>query len=139
MLNATTSIRSFAIATIDNIQYNIVQDHTTGIYFFDTLWRYISLLALPNTNYMIVANNQFYFSMDSGSKEIITTPLNSTNIIASLNGSTKSYRSLAYISNNSSIIAANYGSMKIDKFYLNLSLISSYALSSTPYGIAFYN
>jgi hypothetical protein len=131
-------IRSLAIATVDNIQYNLVHDFYVGVYFFDKNWQYVSTFSYPNAFYMIVANNLFYFTMSTGSDGIIATTLTSPAIVYS-SCQPLTYRSAVYDQAGSKIIAVNFDGLSVNSFDLTLRLLNSVSLPANPHGVTVFN
>ena len=135
---AFSGIRTLAIGTVNNIQYNLVQDYNVGVFFFDTNWQYVSTFTYPNAYYVIVANNLFYFTMSTGSYGIIATTLTSTAIVYS-SSQPLTYRSAVYDQAGGKIIAANFGGLSVETFDLTLRLLSSVSLPANPHGVTLFN
>ena len=135
---------NLGVATINNVQFNLVSDLHVGVYLYDTDWNYVSTFNFPKIHYAIVANDYYYFSttlLNSNSYGIIKTLLNSSSIVKYYGNTRGVYRNLFYDSNQSRIIAAGYAINTVDIFDLNLKLNSSIFLGNFnfPFGVTVYN
>ena len=134
--------RNTAIATIDNVLYNTVDESSIGVYLYDINWTYKRTFNFPNTFYAISVNNYFYFSTSDSNNYtygIIKTTVISPDIIAYYS-SRGWYRSLYYDSVNSQIIAAgcNFNSIVVLDLNLTQQRIID-MIGRCPHGVTMFN
>jgi hypothetical protein len=60
------SCRNIFAATINNVEYNLLQEPTVGVYMYTTNWIYVSTFILKETFYVISVNNYYYFATTGG-------------------------------------------------------------------------
>ena len=130
-----------AVLTVKNAKYNLALDLNVGVHVFDAKWNYLLLLNFTASNlypvyYMIVVNEEFYFSF-TGTYGLAhtTSQLKYLNIYTNNSGN---YRSLCFDQVNKTIIAANWILSQIDIFSQNLTLLNSITLKSPPHGVCVY-
>jgi hypothetical protein len=131
---------SLDFITINNTLYHAILVANTGIYLYDLDWNNrISIItygSIPKAFYMIVINNQFYFSCQTTYGLITTT--SSLSSIKTYNSQIGSYRQMTYNSANQTILIANYIGSSIDTFDTSFNFLSSISLPYQPYGVNFY-
>ena len=92
---------------------------------------------------MVVAKNQFYFSMATGTYGIISTSFTSATIVYGFGTSGTygpgNYRGMCYDPVNNNIVAANYASSSVEILSIKLAFISTVALPTNPHGVMSYN
>lgn len=137
------SCRNVAVATINNVLYNIVHEPTVGAYLYNTNWVYVRTFNLPSTFYVISVNNYFYFTTITGNTYpygIIKTTVSSTALVNYYASNYGRYRSLYYDSVNLRIIAAGCDVNLVDILDLNLNLQTTlYFTGACPHGITMSN
>ena len=129
------------VLTVKNIKYNLALDSNIGVYVFDTNWNYLWLLNFNAFNsypafYMIVVNGGFFFSL-TGTYGLTQTTSRLT-LLNKYSNEAGNYRSLCYDEVNKTVIAANWGSHRIDIFNQDLTLRSSVLSASQPHGVCIY-
>jgi hypothetical protein len=79
------SCRNIFAATINNVEYNLVQEPTVGVYVYTTNWIHVSTFILKEIFYVISVNNYYYFATTGSNANpygIIKTTVASPSVIA---------------------------------------------------------
>ena len=126
-------------AIINNVEYNLIFDNPVGVHLYDINWQYVSTFNFPGIHFGIVANDFYYFSLQSGSLYAIVKISLTSSIVLNSFGSVDNYRGIYYDASTSGIIAAGCMVNTVDFLDLNLNLVSSVSIGSCPHGITLYN